>query len=153
MSTSEPVPFARILIAGLLAWVLPGLGHIYLGYRKRGLILLVTVMATFWSGVAIGGVKRTVDPSNRTAWFVAELCTGSHALAALVWHKATGLTPKAPPGVNPYSAGHWLSADVGIHYAGIAGLLNILIILDVLARADSARKGQLEKAASPRGDS
>jgi hypothetical protein len=33
-------------------------------------------------------------------------------------------------------AGHWLPADVGVHYTGVAGLLNLLVILDAVARGD-----------------
>jgi hypothetical protein len=152
LSTSESSSIARIPIAGLLAWILPGLGHLYLGYRQRGIILLVTIMVTFWSGVAIGGVKGTVDPSNRKAWFFAELCTGSHALVAWGWHKAVGLTPKAPDQRPMPYTGHWLRADVGIHYAGVAGLLNLLIILDAITRADPAHRKKPEGSPAPRGD-
>ena len=41
------LPFLRIATAGLLAWLLPGLGHIYLGEKKRGWILMITVAAVF----------------------------------------------------------------------------------------------------------
>ncbi len=137
----------RIPIAGLLAWLIPGMGHIYLGFRRRGLILLVTITLTFWMGVAIGGVRGTVDPNNRRAWFAAELCTGVNALAALYIHYNLGMVPRAAPnrsGRQEY-VGHWLAVDVGIHYAGVAGLLNVLVILDAVARADPALAGLRKK--------
>ena len=126
----------RIPLVGFLAWLFPGLAHIYLGYWKRGLVFLVTITVTFWSGIAIGGVRGTVDWRHRKAWFVAELCTGGNTLAAAVLHKSVGLLPGGEGKTQPY-AGHWVSVDVGVHYAGIAGLLNLLVILDALARADA----------------
>lgn len=129
---SRDVPSAvRAPIAGLLAWLLPGLGHIYLGYRKRGVILLVTIAVTFWMGIAIGGAPGTVNPTERKLWFTAELCAGCHTFAAL----AIGgdrTAPRDDAAVIP----HWRSTDIGIHYAGVAGLLNLLIILDAIARAE-----------------
>ena len=48
-------------------------------------------------------------------------------------------------------AGHWLPADVGVHYTGVAGLLNLLVILDAVARADrggAARRQPQQPAAA-----
>ena len=140
----------RIPIAGLLAWLIPGMGHIYLGFRRRGIILLVTITLTFWTGVAIGGVRGTVDPNNRRAWFAAELCTGINAMAALYLHHRLGMAKTAAQnrsGKRDY-VGHWLSVDVGIHYAGVAGLLNVLVILDAVARADPTLTGLRQKRAA-----
>jgi len=150
LSRPDPSFALRIPIAGLLAWLIPGMGHIYLGFRRRGIILLVTITLTFWTGVAIGGVRGTVDPNNRRAWFVAELCTGVNAIAALYLHHSLGMA-KAPAqnrsGKQDY-VGHWLSVDVGIHYAGVAGLLNVLVILDAVARADPTLGGLRRKRAA-----
>lgn len=123
-------------IAGILSWLVPGLGHIYLGHRVRGLICLVTITVTFWTGVAIGGVQGTVDPRERTMWFMAQLCTGGNTLAAYGLHEA--VEPHQAAGQQSTAVlAHWLSSDVGVHYTGVAGLLNLLVILDALGRAES----------------
>jgi len=123
-------------IAGFLGWLVPGLGHIYLGHRVRGLVCLVTITVTFWSGVAIGGVQATVDPQERTLWFMAQLCTGGNTLAAYGLHRV--VEPQPAAGQRPAAvSAHWLSSDVGVHYTGVAGLLNLLVILDALGRADA----------------
>ncbi|MFQ5490701.1 MAG: DUF6677 family protein [Phycisphaerae bacterium] len=130
-------PALRVPLAGLLAWILPGLGHIFIGERVRGTILLVTITLTFWSGVAIGGVRDTVDSETRKAWFVAQTCTGVHGLVAHAWSKQLREVPaeaQLPPA-------HWLAAETGVVYAGVAGLLNVLIILDALIRADQPSGG------------
>jgi len=123
-------------IAGFLAWLVPGLGHIYLGHRVRGYVCLVTITVTFWTGVAIGGVQATVDPHERTLWFMAQLCTGGNTLAAYGLHRV--VEPQLAAGQRPAAAlAHWLSSEVGVHYTGVAGLLNLLVILDALGRADA----------------
>ena len=136
-------------IAGFLAWLVPGLGHIYLGHRTRGLICLVTITATFWTGVAIGSVQGTVDPRERTLWFMAQVCTGGNTVAAYVLRQA--VTPRPAPRQSAYVPS-WMSADVGVHYTGVAGLLNLLVILDALTRAEVGGAGSATGRARPKGD-
>ena len=38
---------SRTLAAGLLAWVFPGLGHLFLGRRGKGLVLMGSILALF----------------------------------------------------------------------------------------------------------
>lgn len=127
---------ARMPVAGFLAWLVPGLGHIYLGDRGRGLVCLVTITATFWSGVAIGGVRSTIDPQRRKLWFVAQLGTAGNAIAGYALNLA--VAPSANPGEsNPAAVtARWAAVDVGTHYTGVAGLLNLLVIFDAIGRAD-----------------
>ena len=129
-------------VAGFLSWIVPGLGHIFIGQRSRGIILLATVTLTFWTGVAIGGVRGTVDPVGHKAWFLAELCNGGNALAAvglrtLVADDRPGADDASAPSVSAAVPGHWLAIDLGIVYAAVSGLLNILVILNAVVRAES----------------
>lgn len=150
-------------IAGLLAWIVPGLGHWYLGHRTRAIVIMVVITVTFWCGVAIGGVKSTVDPSENRLWFLAQICNGGHTIVAALW--SSQLEPivyrcpscgasleSRPTGGEPCPncrkaigsvelASHtrlafWPQVDIAIVYTGIAGLLNVLVILDAIARAE-----------------
>ncbi len=134
MPNPKLTALARMPIAGLLAWVIPGLGHIYLGHRARGLVCLVTITGTFWTGVAIGGVRDTIDPQERTLWFIAQFLSAGNTAAgyALTRVVAAGESRDDPPAVPA----HWASVDVGVHYTGVAGLLNLLVIFDAIARAE-----------------
>lgn len=125
-------------IAGILSWILPGLGHIYLGHRKRGLVLLVTITATFWTGVAIGSVQGTVDPTERRLWFFAQIGTGGNTLSALALNRVTTADDRSR-NKKPLVT-NWVAAEVGVHYTGVAGLLNILVIFDAVSRADPTRR-------------
>ena len=132
----------RITLAGFLAWLVPGMGHLYLGHRRRGLILLVVIAITFWSGAAMGGISTTVDPQNRTAWFMAQVCTGAHALAALGCKSAMN---------GERAVYSWQAEEVAVVYCGVAGLLNLLVILDALARADAAVPAKARRRSTVRG--
>ena len=123
-------PQIRIPVAGLLAWFLPGAGHLFIGERVRGVIFLTTIAVTFWTGVAVGGVKNTVNPDERSLWFMGQICTGSHALATWAWSRSLEL----PEGGDLRAYGR--AEEVSIVYTAICGMLNILVIFDVLVRAE-----------------
>ncbi len=127
MASTGANNLTRTALAGFLAWLLPGAGHLYLGERHRGVIFLVVIAATFWGGVAMGGVTDTLDPHKQTAWFMAQISTGAHALAALGCKQVIEVSRPA------YS---WQARDVAVVYSGVAGLLNLLVILDALSRAE-----------------
>ena len=72
------------LVAGVLAWLIPGAGHFYIGRRVRGIILFIIINATFWTGVGIGGVM-TVDGRYERWWMAAQLLTGADGVYC--WYK------------------------------------------------------------------
>lgn len=76
------------LAALVLAWLIPGAGHIYAGRVKRGIIIFVMIAAMFWGGVAMGGVM-TVDKETQRWWFVADLFTGIHGLVS--WRRSQAI--------------------------------------------------------------
>ena len=154
---SRPLPY----LAAILAWLVPGLGHIYIGRRVRGIIILVTIAATFWTGVAFGGVM-TVDYQNQRWWFTAQMCTGIHGLVGWYRQKAKynelwdellkdeqfQKQRKSYQGqVDPlllrrtYMAKVMQAEEVALvaptetiarAYAGVAGLLNVMCIFDAM---------------------
>lgn len=128
-------PTGRMVVAALATWLLPGAGHLLIGERTRGIAFIVVITLTFWTGVAIGGVKNTVSPVDRTLWFAGQICAGGHSMVALAWASAV----PGPKEAGKYPAaliGYGRTEEVSIVYTAIAGMLNILIILDVLVRAE-----------------
>ncbi|MFQ5876879.1 MAG: DUF6677 family protein [Acidobacteriota bacterium] len=61
---SRPEPAARAWLPCLLAWLLPGLGHMALGRRRRGAVFCAVVLATFALGVASDGAAAVIDPGK-----------------------------------------------------------------------------------------
>ncbi len=125
-------------IATVFAWLLPGLGHYWIGERGRGAIFFVVTTVTFWGGIAVGGVRTTITPRENGAWIAAQLCVGPQALGALyLSNQQVELAKKQ--GQVPHRAA-WPSSNIAVVYAGVAGLLNLLIIIDVLARVQARQR-------------
>lgn len=132
-------------VAAFLAWLVPGLGHWWIGERARALVFFVVLTVTFWAGVAVGGVRTTITPRENGAWIAAQLCMGGQSLGALYWsnHRATNYKNevKAP----------WPSSNVSVVYAGVAGLLNLLVIIDILARVEARHAAATVRGPPVRG--
>lgn len=149
MSQQDHASIVQVPLVGFLSWLVPGLGHIFLGHRARGLVCMVTIIATFWCGVAIGSVQGTVAPHYRKLWFVAQLGTGGNTLAAYALHRA--VSPESARSSKPVLVSHWMSAEIGVHYTGVAGLLNLLVILDAMARTEPFKAGGRRRRQLSRG--
>ena len=74
--SNKPV---KAILGLLLAWMVPGAGHAFVGRPGHGIIIFVVIGATFWAGMAMGGVM-TVDHQGQKWWFAAEMLTGVHGL-------------------------------------------------------------------------
>jgi hypothetical protein len=138
----------RVPIAGILGWIIPGLGHLYIGERTRGLIFMITIALTFWGGVAVGGVKNTVNPQERSLWFMGQVCAGAHPFLAIAWSRQIEVPANSDK--TRYIA-YGQMEDISIVYTAIAGMLNILVILDVLTRAEQVSGSQAPVRAGPAG--
>lgn len=129
-------------LAMFLSWLAPGLGHWWLGERARGLIFFVVICVTFWAGVAVGGVRSTVSPRENGAWIAAQLCAGPQALVAIALHHRAASQPD-----EQYLRAPWPASNISVVYAGVAGLLNLLIIIDAMSRAES--RGRVTASRGP----
>lgn len=128
----------------LLAWLVPGLGHIAMGDKKRGLILCVTICGLFLGGVLIGGVG-VVDYSLNRAWFFGQMFNGPAVMLSVVRSKVLMAHPNAkvgseaymgtPDDPNAYQPSYGRPNEIGILYTALAGLLNLFIFYDVLDRS------------------
>ncbi len=166
--TSPPIA----ALALVLAWIVPGLGHIYLGRHLRGVIIFLAIGATFWTAVGLGGVM-TVDYQNQRWWFAAEMLTGVHGIIG--WERQRRVYEELsddlglPPEVTSPARANWaLRADdalakkdialvaptstIALAFAGVAGLLNIMCIFDATllglmgVRGEPNRRKQEEAA-------
>ncbi|MFT3687036.1 MAG: hypothetical protein QM783_19295 [Phycisphaerales bacterium] len=58
-------------LAALLALVFPGLGHWYLGQRRRGVLVAVGVLGLFLTGVLTAGI----DAVDSGGWYITKFCS------------------------------------------------------------------------------
>ncbi len=142
------------ILATLLAWLIPGAGHFYLGRRRRAIVIFLAIGLTFWTGIAIGGVM-TVDYHFERWWFLAQMFTGTHGLVG--WYRQHQVYEDVAANVNTRRLGPapdgGMSGDqarvdeylvqkkvavssptdtVARAYSGVAGLLNLMCIFDAL---------------------
>jgi hypothetical protein len=74
-------------LAAFLAWLVPGLGHLYQGRTGKGVLFLVCIVGTFVYGMWLGGgrVVYASAPSAFTRWqYFCQLGVGLPALPAVV---------------------------------------------------------------------
>ncbi len=104
----------------LLAWMVPGLGHFYLGRRRTAIAFGAIVTATFLAGLSLQGRLYTVEsgqPLTILATF-AVYGAGLLNLAARWISDNPGGTILAP------------TYEYGCAYLLTAGLMNLLLVLD-----------------------
>ncbi len=143
MSTKSQGQFTPT--AAVLAWLLPGLGHISLGQRRRGFLVMFGVLWLFVGGVLIGGVD-SVDRKDDPLWFLAQSLCGPIALA-VDWTNQRWLPPLPTDPVeldrlveqgdrtitarlDRKGLGH--VNEMGTLFSALGGLMNLVAILDVL---------------------
>lgn len=80
----DPVGFAPV--AGILAFVLPGAGHIALRQTRRGLYIALGVLGLFVSGLLIGGIDA-VDRREDFVWFLGQALVGPLTFAVDYHHQ------------------------------------------------------------------
>jgi bacteriorhodopsin len=107
----------------VLAWLVPGLGHLAQGRRLRGALVFLLLVGLFAWGTWLAAGSNLSRERHFYYWS-GQFLVG---LPALV----TELVSGRPPLTRELAWG-----DVGLLYACMAGLLNVLAMLDVYAVAE-----------------
>lgn len=131
----------RTRLAVIVAWLFPGAGHFFLGRRRRGLLLGGAVVATFVLGMVLADFRNIHPYGRHWVWGIAHAYAGLLSVIAALATHSLKITADNP---------HY---QAGCLYSGAAGLLNILLMVDVYdlgTRDDGAAKRapSTEEAAS-----
>jgi hypothetical protein len=90
---TTPANVARVdlkdpVLAGFLAWLIPGAGHMYQGRHAKGLLFFVCILGTFIYGMFLGRgqcVYAQWEPASMRRYsYLCQLGAGLPALPALV---------------------------------------------------------------------
>jgi hypothetical protein len=113
-------PFAAVL----LAWLVPGGGHLLVGEIRKGAIFLVVLVGMFAIGIAFEGQLFAFDTAEPLVFLGA----------AAQW--AVGL-PRLVTGLLGGGRGDVVAVtyEYGNTFLIVAGLLNMLVVLDAFDRA------------------
>ena len=106
-------------VALILAWVVPGCGHLYLGKRGKAVIFFVIIVGTFIYGMWLSDFQN-VNPARYDKHFFAQVFAGVPAVAAFVWERYDNSV--VDEGQQTFG--------ISFVYTCVAGLLNLLVIVD-----------------------
>ena len=124
-------------LVALAGWLVPGSGYWLLGQRKRAIVIGVSVIALFVLGILVAGVAVVEAPSLGGAgsllgrilqkpWFLGQVMTGPMGLIC-AWI-GQGVA-------DEYPAAKARLGEIGTLYTAVAGMLNLLAIIDASYRA------------------
>lgn len=138
------------LFAPILAWLLPGLGHWFLGHRRRARLIATGIGSLYLGGLLIGGLG-VIDKETKPLWYYGQLLIGPLTPVVNAWH-ASHYPPKDPT----YSVNHTYAQPSFSHgneiptlFTTVAGMLNLLAILDVIVLP--RRREEDDRPAGPPG--
>lgn len=125
-AAAKPIDWKRSpALSCFLAWLVPGLGHVHQGRRARGAMVFLLLVGMLVLGTVLAEGSNLSRERHFYYWggqFMA-------GLPALLLELAHGTRPVTS--FIPY-------AEAGLVMASIAGLLNILAMLDVYAHGEEA---------------
>jgi TM2 domain-containing membrane protein YozV len=144
LPNEEVIDLKDPFVAAILGWLIPGLGHIYQGRTRKGVLFMVTILGTFFYGLFISegrAVYASWVQGDYRYPYLCQVCVGLPALPALVqtYLVRNGREPlfggvMAPPANVAALNDMWKrlnrQLDLGTVYTMIAGLLNVLAIYD-----------------------
>ena len=108
-----------LIIIGLLSWLIPGGGYFLLNEKKRAVIIFLVIVLTFCIGLYVGSIG-VIDSIDSKPWYVGQMMF-SPTVAVLGYVTAGG-------GYQVYGRPN----EIGQLYTSIAGLLNLLCIVNTV---------------------
>lgn len=145
--------------AAIAGWLLPGLGHVIVGQRLRGLIIGVSILLLWTGGLYIGGITvitrysppQQHDPHSGkqpSYWYYGQVLIApslpvqylhtQYRQAEMKYRADEGLpalqTNADMPGIESANLIPSLgrSYELGQLFTALAGLLNLLAIIDIV---------------------
>lgn len=135
------------LHAAVAAWLWPGLGHIVLGQRTRGLVLMAVILPLMLLGMLVGGIFVTDHQSPpegpgqpRSTSIMYMLGQVYLAPNVLLDRYVQRLGYPSHPADARYRPSFGRSYEQGVLLTALAGALNLLAILDVIYCDDRLRR-------------
>lgn len=146
--TDETIKLRDPALAAFLTWLLPGLGHWYQGRRFKAVLFGASIIGIYMVGLWIGRgqvvywtwISPLKDSENFRLSFIFQSFVGGFTLPGMLQGLLSyfGKAPilegfmAAPPqdAVNALHLKIGKLVEIGTVYTAVAGLLNILAIMD-----------------------
>jgi hypothetical protein len=121
----------RTFAAMLAAYLIPGGGHFYLGYRGRAVAFFAIVVTLFVIGVSIDGALY--NPVN-SGGAILRLLAGFGSMGAGAIYFLAGALPGAHGDMTS------ITVEYGTAFIITAGLMNLLLVLDAFDLSEGRKK-------------
>jgi len=115
--------------AVVLGWLLPGLGHLSLGQKRRGFLIMFGILFLVLCGVLVGGIDA-VDHQNDGLWFIAQVWCGPIVVVVDLLNQMF-IVP-LPISQRATLVGLSHANEIGTLFIAMAGLMNFVVLLDAL---------------------
>lgn len=124
-------------LVALAGWLVPGSGYWLLGQHKRAIVIGLSIIVLFTLGILVAGVAVVEAPSLggtgsllgrvlQKPWFLGQAMTGPIGLICAWIGQGVG---------GEYPAAKARLGEIGTLYTAVAGMLNLLAIIDASHRA------------------
>jgi len=110
------LPMAMLLA---LAWLVPGLGHVLLGRKKRAWVFAAVILTSFLVGILCQGELILPKPGDPLSYFAAVATLGNGLLFFVA--RLLGVGDGVPTAVT---------YEYGNTFLLTAGIMNLLLVLD-----------------------
>lgn len=129
-------PNASPPLVALAGWLLPGAGYWLIGQRTRAVTVGVTILLVFFGGILISGVRVVQAPDMgapgnvfqrilQKPWFIGQVLNGPVGIGA-AW--VSDKLADSPTYRHIETKARL--AEIGQLYTAVAGMLNLLTIID-----------------------
>lgn len=118
----------NVVIHGVAGWLVPGAGHFLRGERVKGIVFGVTLIGCFLAG-EIMSEFRAVSRYEHDIAFWAQIGAGAPTITFCLYdYQEYG----GPRSYTRHPIGVPRLLDCGIMYTCVAGLLNFVLVVDLL---------------------
>jgi TM2 domain-containing membrane protein YozV len=125
----EPSAAPHPGLAALVGWIIPGGGHFLQGRKARGAVAFVLVVTLFAVGCYLAG-GTNLDRSRHFYYWAGQALLGPVAFIAETLNG------------HPLMSERPSYEDAGVVLSSVAGMLNVLLLLDVYGFSEAKRLGQ-----------
>lgn len=118
----------RTALAMLLAFLVPGAGHFYLGRRARAAAFFFIILLLFVIGLSVHGRLYTIQQGNLLS------------LLATIGSMGAGVLYFVARAMGPFGDITSMTFEYGTAYVLTAGLMNLLLVLDAYDIAEGRKE-------------
>ena len=123
----DEIPPARTGFGLILAWLVPGLGHYYIGRKQKALLYFGVITATFLAGVFLAQ-GRNINYSRDGVYFLAYIFNAAETGLGWLFTRHLEFDHPIP------------NLRVGFLYTAVACLLNLVVVIDFFNTCNRTRR-------------